>query len=417
MNVLLKSAKIIDAANKSLHLKTRDIRVQNGVIKRIAAKISPPAGIKQIELKNLHVSKGWFDTSISFGEPGYEERETIANGLEVAARSGFTDILLNPDTYPVPDSSGAIVFLKNEAKGKITNLHPLGALTVKGEGKDLAELYDMSRVGAVGFYDHHKPVGNVNLLKIALQYAQNFNGLIVSFPMETQLSGKGVVNEGEVSTKLGLKGIPAMSESVQVARDLSVLEYTEGKLHIPTISTEKSVRLIAEAKKKGMNVSCSVSLHHLWYTDEVLQEFESNFKILPPLRTSSDLKALRKGLADGVIDFVTTNHTPRDIEEKRVEFDHAAYGSLGLEHAFGIINQVFKLEKGIELLTRGRSRFMLEAVEIKEGSAANLTLFDPEASYSLSREDLLSTSKNSMFLGEELKGKVYGVINNNQICL
>lgn len=415
MNILLKSVKIFDTNNKDLHLKRRDILIKNGIIEKITIKIEAPSKTKVIEHSNLHVSVGWFDSSVSFGEPGYEERETITNGLQTAAKSGFTDIILNPTSHPIPDSSSDIVFLKNAAKGQATNMYPLGCLTVRGEGTDLAELYDMKSAGAVGYYDFKHAVENSNLLKIALQYAQNFNGLVMSFPLDNKIAGKGLVNEGEVSTKLGLKGIPSLAEELQIARDLFILEYTGGKLHIPTISTAGSVKLIAEAKKKGLDVSCSVAIHNLFFTDEHLVEFDTHYKIMPPLRTKNDVKALLKGLKDGTINTVTSDHIPMDIEQKRVEFDNAASGSIGLESAFGGLNSLLDLELTISLLTKGRERFGLMTPIIKEGEQASLTLFDPDIEYTFDTKNILSTSKNSMFLGAKLKGKAIGIIANGQI--
>ena len=417
MNILLKSAKIIDSANKDNHLKKRDILIVDGRIEKIAAKIEASNKTKIIDLKNLHVSIGWFDSGVCFGEPGYEERETIANGLLTAAKSGFTDVVLNPDTHPVPDSSSDIVFLKNASRGHTTNLHPLGTLTNKGEGNDLAELYDMKNAGAVGFYDYKNSLENPNLLKIALQYAQNFGGLVFSFPLDKQISGKGIVNEGHVSTALGLKGIPAFAEEIQIARDLFVLDYTGGKLHIPTISTKGSVKLVAEAKKKNLDVSCSVAVHNLWFTDTVLEEYESKYKVFPPLRTTEDIKALLKGLKEGTIDFVTADHAPMNLEQKDIEFDNAMQGTLGLETAFGVLNQLFDLESTIKLLTKGRVRFEVASRSLKEGEMACLTLFDPSCEYIFEKGHIVSTSKNSMFLDSTLKGKVYGIVNNGQILL
>lgn len=415
MIIHIKSALLIDPTNKNLHLKKRDILIRDGIIEKIGTRIEAPSRAKKISFPNLHVSVGWFDSGVSFGEPGFEERETIAHGLEVAAKSGFTEIVLNPNTFPLPDSSGDIVFLKNAARHAVSRLYPLGTLTVKSEGKELAELYDMKTAGAIGFYDFRSPVSNSNLLKIALQYAQNFGSIVYSFPMDREIAGKGVVNEGPVSTRLGLKGIPAIAEELQVARDLGILEYTGGSLHIPTISTAKSVALIEAAKKRGLDVSCSVALHNLWFDDDVLEGFDSNFKVLPPLRSKSDTKALVKGLRSGVIDMVTTDHCPIDIEEKRVEFDHAAYGSLGLEHAFGVLNSLLGMETSVALLIKGRDRFGIPAPELTEGAEANLTLFNPDPEKTVAREDLLSTSKNSMYLGQTLKGTVYGVINQGGI--
>ncbi len=415
MIIFLKSATLVAPSNKNLHLKKRDLLIKDGIIDKIGARLNPPSKARIISLPNLHVSIGWFDSGICFGEPGFEERETIAHGLEVAGKSGFTELVLNPNTYPVPDSSGDIVFLKKAGEKSVAQLHPLGALTVKSEGKELAEIFDMKNAGAVGFYDYKAPVQNGNLLKIALQYVLNFGGVVFSFPMDMQVSGKGVMNEGAVSTRLGLKGIPALAEEIQVARDLSILEYTGGSLHIPTISTARSVSLVDAAKKKGLDVSASVAIHNLWFQDDALEEFNSDFKVLPPLRTAEDTRALIGALKSGTIDFVTTDHSPMDIEEKRVEFDLAAYGSLGLEHGFGVLNTLFGTEKAVELLSRGRERFGLETPKIEEGSLANLTLFDPDIPYTVDKDQLLSKSKNSMFLDTNLKGVVYGIIHKDQI--
>ncbi|MCG2462011.1 dihydroorotase [Flavobacteriaceae bacterium F89] len=417
MNILIKSAKIIDPSNEELHSKKRDVLIKNGIIVAISPKIEEEKGTKVVQAKNLHLSNGWFDSGIAFGEPGFEERETIANGLLTAAKGGFTDIVLNPNTHPVPDTSSDIVFLRNRANGHACNLYPLGTLTMNGSGKDLAELYDMKNAGAVGFYDFKHPVENANLLKIGLQYTQNFGGLVFSFPLDTSIYHKGVANEGAISTKLGLRGIPAMAEELQVARDLFILEYTGGKLHIPTISTANSVKLIAEGKKKGLDVSCSVAIHNLFYTDNVLEEFDTRYKVLPPLRTKSDTKALIRAVKDGTIDFVTTDHTPMDVEQKRVEFDNAAYGTIGIENSFGILNQLFDLDTTISLLTNGRERFGLLSPELKEGKNACLTLFNSAEEYVFNDEHINSTSKNSMFLGSMLKGKALGIICNDQCII
>ena len=413
MEILLKAATIVSPENKELHLKRRDIAIRGGKIHKIAASLEAGKGTELIKFKNLHVSLGWFDSSVAFGEPGFEERETLERGLLAAARGGFTDIVLSPNTNPLPDSSSDIVFLKKRGKAPGTRLHPMGTLTKNSEGRELAELYDMKNAGAVAFFDFKKPLSNPNLLKLGLLYAQNFGGLLYSFPQDAHLKGNGVAHEGEMSTSLGLRGIPSLAEELQIARDLFILEYTGGKLHIPTLSTAKSVELIAGAKKKGLDVSCSVAIHNLLFTDRKIEEFDTHYKVSPPLRDQTDIKALIKGLRDGTIDFVTSDHLPIDIENKRLEFDNALDGTLGLETAFGALNKVVGLDLGIALLTRGRSRFGLDEPGWKEGSWANLTLFDPDTAYTFQEGDIVSTSKNSMFLGSELKGKVYGVISNN----
>ena len=416
MNILIKSATIIDSKSE-FHNTTQDLLIENGVITKISKSIKNPKNYKEIKLDNLHISQGWFDSSVSFGEPGYEERETIENGLKTAAYSGFTSVAVNANTNPIIDSNSNITFLNSKANNNAVNLLPIGALTTGSKGEYLAELFDMSTAGAVAFYDYKKPISNPNLMKIALQYASNFDGLVCSFPQENKISGQGVMNENITSTRLGLKGIPALAEELQVARDLFLLEYTGGKLHIPTISTETSVDLIREAKKKKLDVTCSVAIHNLYFTDDVLTDFDTNYKVLPPLRTQTDIDALIEAVKDGTIDMVTTDHNPIDIEEKKIEFDHANYGSIGLESAFGALQSIFTTKKTIDVLTKGKARFSVEQSPINVGSSANMTLFNPDTKYTFSKKDMVSRSKNSIFENETLKGKAYGIISKNQVVL
>ena len=416
MNILIKSATIIDSKSE-FHNTTQDLLIENGKITKISKSIKNPKNYKEIKLDNLHVSQGWFDSSVSFGEPGYEERETIQNGLKTAAYSGFTTVAVNANTNPVIDSNADITFLNSKANNHAVSLLPIGALTAGSKGKDLAELYDMRTAGAVAFYDYKQPVSNPNLMKIALQYASNFDGLVCSFPQENQISGQGVMNENITSTTLGLKGIPGLAESLQVARDLFLLEYTGGKLHIPTISTEASVDLIREAKKKKLDVTCSVAIHNLYFSDDVLTDFETNYKVLPPLRTQCDIDALIEAVKDGTIDMVTTDHNPIDIEFKKIEFDYASFGSIGLESAFGALQNIFTTKKTIDLLTKGKSRFGIESEAIAIGNPANMTLFNPDTKYTFSKKDIISRSKNAIFENEVLKGKAYGIISNNKVVL
>lgn len=416
MKILLKSATIVDASSKH-HLKKRDVLIENGKISKIAASIPTSEKVKEVVLKNLHISQGWFDSSVSFGEPGFEERETIENGLKTAAYSGFTSVAVNANSYPVTDSKGHIKFLKSKAEGSAVSLYPIGALTVGSKGDDLAELYDMQNEGAVAFYDYKNPIANANLLKIALQYTQNFDGLVQSFPFEKSVARNGMVNEEVNSTRLGLKGIPALSEELQIIRDLYILEYTGGKLHIPTISTKKSVELIKDAKKKGLNVTCSVAIFNLFLTDAILEEFDTNYKLLPPLRTKEDNKALLKALKDGTIDGVTSDHNPIDVENKKTEFEQAFFGSIGLEGCFGALNQLLGFEESVKALTGLKKTFNIPSEEIEEGNNAELTLFNPNENWEFSENDIFSTSKNAALLGTKLKGKPYGIIANNQLAL
>ncbi|PZO26133.1 MAG: dihydroorotase [Flavobacteriaceae bacterium] len=416
MNLIIRQAKVIDPKNP-YHNEIADLKIEGGVITKIGKKLQNPDKLKEVTFKGLHISQGWFDSSVSLGEPGFEDRETLANGLNTAGKSGFTAIALQPNAFPISDSQSGISFSKRKAEGFATELFPIGALTKGSEGKDLAELFDMKNSGAVAFGDYNKSLSNANLLKIALQYVQDFDGLVIAYSQDSDIKGAGVANEGIASTRLGLKGIPSLAEELQVSRNLFILEYTGGKLHIPTISTAKSVQLIKEAKAKGLDVTCSVAVHNLVLTDEKLDGFDTRYKVTPPLRSETDRKALVKAVKDGIIDMITSDHNPIDIEHKKMEFDMAKNGTIGLESAFGALLTVLPLETVIEKLTQGKEIFSIDESVIKEGNKANLTLFNPEEKWTFGKESILSKSKNSAFLGESMKGKAYGIYNNQQLVL
>jgi dihydroorotase len=416
MNLIIRSAKIIDPKSP-FHNQIVDLQISNGVIEKIDSKLSNSQNYDELKLDNLHISEGWFDSSVSLGEPGFEDRETIANGLDVAGKSGFTAIALQPNSYPIIDNQSQINFVKNKAFNSATALYPIGALTKSSDGKDLAELFDMQNSGAIAFGDYNKAIDDANLLKIGLQYAQDFDALVIAFSQDSKIKGNGVANEGIVGTQLGLKGIPNLAEEIQIVRNLFLLEYTGGKLHIPTISTAKSVELLKEAKNKGLNVTCSVSVHHLVLTDEKLETFDTRYKVSPPLRTEIDRTALISGLSDGTIDMITSDHNPIDIEHKKMEFDHASNGTIGLESAFSALNTVLSLDTIIEKLTSGKAVFNIDSNTINLGEKANLTLFNPEGNWVFEKENIQSKSKNSAFLGTKMIGKPYGIINQGKIIL
>jgi len=416
MKTIIRSAKIIDPKSP-YHKKTVDILIADGCISKIDSTLSNPENYNEIKRDNLHVSVGWFDSSVSLGEPGYEDRETIKNGLEVAAKSGFSGIALQPNSYPIIDNQSQVLFVKSKAQEAATELFPIGALTKESEGKDMAELYDMKNAGAIAFGDYNRSLSNANLLKIALQYTQDFDGLVIAFAQDDKIKGNGVANEGIVSTRLGLKGIPNLAEEIEVARNLFLLEYTGGKLHIPTISTAKSVTLIQEAKAKGLQVSCSVAVHHLVLNDEKLEEFDTRYKVTPPLRSEADRLALIEGVKNGIIDTITSDHNPIDIEHKKMDFDTAKNGTIGLESAFGALLTILPVETVVEKLTSGRALFGLKTPSIIEGTPANLCLFNPDGKSTFTSDKILSKSKNSAFIGSEIKGEVYGILNQNQLIL
>ncbi len=416
MKVIIRDAKIMDSVSPFNNSIT-DILIVDGIIQKIGKSIPNLDNTEEIGFDNLHVSQGWFDSSVSLGEPGFEDRETITNGLNVAARSGFTAIALQPNSYPIIDNQSQINFVKSKSNGFATQLFPIGALTKGSEGKDMSELFDMKNAGAVAFGDYNKSLDNANLLKIALQYTQDFDGLVIAFSQDSNIKGNGVANEGVVSTRLGLKGIPNLAEELIIARNLFLLEYTGGKLHIPTISSAKSVQLIKEAKAKGLNVTCSVAVHHLVLTDETLEGFDTRYKVSPPLRIQTDRKALLAGVLDNTIDMITSDHNPIDIEHKKMEFDSAKNGTIGLESAFGALLTVLPLEKVIQKLTSGKNTFGIDMPSINEGNKASITLFNPEGKSIFTKDSILSKSKNSAFIGVEIKGNVYGIYNQGKLVL
>jgi dihydroorotase len=305
----------------------------------------------------------------------------------------------------------------DKAKGNATTLYPIGALTKGSEGNELAELYDMKNAGAVAFGDYKKALQNANLQKIALQYVQDFNGTLLSFCQDSTIKGIGIANEGVISTKLGMKGIPALAEELHVARNLFLLEYTGGKMHIPTISTQGSIQLIKEAKAKGLQVSCSVAVHNLVLNDEILMGFDSRYKVLPPLREEATRAALVSAVLDGTIDCITSDHNPLDIEHKKLEFDLAKDGTIGLESAFSALLTVLPLEVVVDKLTASKLIFNTKNNAINQNNIADLSLFVPDGNWVFQKENIGSKSKNSAFIGQQMKGKVIGIYNNGQLIL
>ena len=415
MSILIKSAKIIDADNP-LDGKVFDIYIDKGIISKIDKNIDIPAKTI-ISRENLHVSIGWLDSSVCFGEPGLEEREDLENGIKSAGLSGFTDIVLNSETLPILDSKADISYIKSKTQNSVVSVHPLGALSKKSQSEELADLKEMYDVGCIGFNDFKKAIKNPNLLKTALQYVQHFDGLILSFPIEDSISKNAQVHEGEVSTKYGIKGFPPISEEIAVYRDLKILEYTDGKLLIPTISTTGSVKLIKEAKSKGLKVWCSVSINNLFFNDDKLKDFDTRFKVMPPIRDEKTRKELIKYVNDGSIDLVTCDHCPIDIDNKKTDFENSFFGSTGLESSFGALNSLFDLNKTIKILTSGYDTFSINKPSLSVGSKAKLTLFNPDIKYTFSKSNILSKSKNSSFIDSKLKGKAYGIVSNSKILI
>jgi dihydroorotase len=421
MNALIKSAKIVDN-NSEFNGETVDILIEKGLISKIGLDLKNPNEIKEIHFNNLHVSAGWFDMRANFCDPGNEYKEDLNSGLNAAAKGGFTGVMVMPDSEPATSTKSGIQYIINKTKGNIVDAFPAGSLSHNCEGKEIAEMYDMHSAGAIAFTDNKKSVSKSSLLNRAMLYSQSFNGLIINFPNDREISNSGQINEGIVSTELGLKGIPALAEELMVSRDIFLAEYCNSKIHLSNITTKKSVQLIKDAKKKGIKITADVNSYHLLFDETELLHFDNHFKVNPPLRTKEDIKALITGLKDGTIDVICSDHTPEDIENKQCEFDHSAFGMINLQTSFSAANTAIKnkldLAEFISKITSSPRRILgLEKIEITVGEKANLTLFSPTEKWTFNKEDIVSKSKNTPFIGKELTGKVYGIINNNKIEL
>jgi len=373
------------------------------------------------EGEGLCISPGFVDVFADYREPGYEHKETIESGLKAAAAGGFTDVLLAPNTLPAITTKSSVQFLLQKAKGNVVNIHPLGAITQDIEGKSLAEMLDMHVHGATAFTDGWKPVQNANLMLKAMEYAKSFDGVLLQIPLDASLSAGGLMHEGNISTMLGMAGIPVLAETILIHRDLELLRYTGSKLHITGVSTAEGVDMIRKAKKEGLNVTCSVTPYHLALTDEALQTYDSVFKVSPVLRSEEDRQALIEGLKDETVDCIASHHRPQEWDAKAKEFEYAGDGMNVQEIAFNIVleatgNKV-PLERIIDAFAiQPRKIFGLSSNAIEE-SAGSFTIFTTEGSNNFSEQKVQSLSRNNPYIGRELKGNVIGVCSNQQLHL
>lgn len=417
MNLLIKQATVVDSTSPH-NGRVVDILIEKGVITQIKKSISPEKGVKTIEAEGLHVSTGWLDMQVNFCDPGYEHRETLTNGLRAAAKGGFTGVCLMSGTNPPLHNKAQVDYVMNRSKDNIVDLYPIGTLSYNQEGKDLSEMYDMKLSGAVAFSDYKKSTKDAGLILRSLQYSNNIGSFIIAHCDDKTISHGGQMNEGVTATKLGLKGMPALAEEIMLQRNIQILEYTGGKMHIPTISTKSSVDLMKKAKAKKLNITCGVAAYNLLLDETSLEGFDTNCKVNPPLRTKEDIEALKKGVADGTIDVIVSDHNPQDIESKDLEFDLADNGMIGLETCFGVLNtalnQKLSIDAIIDTITKNpRTVLNLPQVSIKEGEEANLTMFNPIIKNTFNKSGIVSLSKNTPFIGKELKGEVIGIVNKN----
>lgn len=417
-NILIKQAEIV-APHSEWHGKRVNVLIQGGKIQKIGTQALEAA--KVIEGKDLKLSPGWCDLRTFTGDPGFESKEDMASFTSSAAMGGFTAVACMPNTYPSLDNKENIHYIKSRSKEFLTKVLPVGSLTIKNKGEELTEIMDMYHNGAVAFSDGNAPVWHSDVMLRGLLYLKPFDGLLMVHAEDKYLSTQGQMNESKVSTTLGLKGIPKLAEEVMVQRDLSILEYTSGKIHFSHISSPKSLEMIKEAKKKGLAVSCDIAAYQLVLEENLLTSFDTYYKVNPPLRSKKDIESYWKFLADGTIDAIVSDHQPQDIESKNLEFDLAEFGISNIETAFAVVYSTTQKLSMTDLVDKfsiqPRKILNLALPEIKEGALADLTLFDAGHAWTPEVKDLKSKSKNNPFIGMPLKGKVKAVFNDSKYQL
>ncbi len=409
-NVYLKDGTIYDPF-KQKSIKG-NILITNDKIAGVG-NIKAPAGAEIIDCTNLIITHGFCDIHAHFREPGREDKETLQTGAKAALVGGFTRVCVMPNTNPPLDDPESIRFIAEKAEETPIYIHPIGAITKGQQGKEITEMGAMKTEGAVAFSDDGFPLQNAYVMRLALEYAGMINVPIINHAEDIALRNDGVMNESEFSTKLGLTGNPDVAESTMVYRDLQIAQSTNSTLHIPHVSTRKSVEAVKEYKSRFPKITAEVTPHHLYFNDEALNTYNTNLKVAPPIRTENDRRALISALCDGTIDCIATDHAPHTIEEKEAPFDLAPFGMIGLESCFGVVNKVLvkdngmKYESLIDLLTiKPRQIMGFKRDLFSESIPAEIAIIDPRANWTFTKDDIYSKSINSPYIGEELFGKI-----------
>ncbi len=424
-SILLKDARIIDPS-QGLDTKA-DLQIENGFITGISAGLQAQKNSEQYDLQGSVVAPGFIDMHVHLREPGYEHKATIATELHAAAAGGFVGVACMPNTNPAIDDTSIVRYIKERSLKVLDGLvdvYPIAAVTKNREGKQITEMAELSGAGVVAFSDDGSPVENAQIMRIALEYSKMFNKPIIQHAEEKTLTHGGVMNEGFISTILGLPGIPSIAEALMIQRDIMLTVYCGGRYHVAHLSTKIGLDLIREAKRNGLPVTCEVTPHHFTLQEEEVKSFDTNTKMHPPLRTQEDVDAMKEGLKDGTIDVIATDHAPHSYDEKEVEYLYAPFGIVGLETAIGLsISELVKpgiltLPQMIEKFTVNPRRILdLPHVMIKEGEKACLTIFNPDEEWTVDINQFKSKSKNTPFHGHKLSGKPVGIVNNNAIFI
>ncbi|NNC86202.1 MAG: dihydroorotase [Bacteroidia bacterium] len=382
MDILIKSIKV-NNPGKDFHNKSVDILIEKGIIKKIASSIKSKKGINTYNGKGQCASIGWFDMKADFCDPGYEYKEDLLTGMKASAQGGFTGVAVMPSTKPALQTKSDIEYVINKTKGNLVDVLPVGSISKDMNGENLTELYDMQQAGAIAFTNDKKYLSNSGFILRALQYSKNINALFISYSNDENLIPGAHVHEGVQSTLTGMKGQPDLSEKIGIERDLALTEYAEANIHLSTISTQLSVDSIAKVKKERKGISCEVAAHHLLLSDEMLSDYDSNYKVQPPLRDEKTIKGLRKAVSKGTIDVICSDHRPQDIDSKELEFDFAKPGIIAAETAFACARTALPKATDINAIINAiainpRKILNIDLPKLKEGEKANLTIFDAD---------------------------------------